>query len=268
MDQTPEKSCQNERIQDFPEKIHSEKTEEDKNQDIQDVEDNSGDNLLDDDVDDILNEFSTQEVISSDHPLSPQGEDKSSESESQPELTYVPKTTQLDSDLKDNSKPDDEINPLSIINENEKELELMTDINRLQNELKSAATKVNTLQQQLQGSYRSCIIQLLFYLVMHKYKQISDSYLAVSEGASDPKIWFENVMKIEKENFLRVSQKNSEMTKKIEKLEKERNDSVVKNAKIEKSILDAKKVADNSTRGCVYKYLEIYNVFNFRDEKS
>lgn len=238
MDQTPEKSCQNERIQDFPEKINSEKTEEDKkldeNQDIKDFEDNSEDNLLDDDVDDILNEFSTHEVISSDHPLSPQGEEKSSESESQPELTHLTKTTQLDSDLKDNSKPDDEINPLSITNENEKELELMTDINRLQNELKSAASKVNTLQQQLQ--------------VMHKYKQISDSYLAVSEGASDPKIWFENVMKIEKESFLRVSQKNSEMTKKIEKLEKERNDSVVKNAKIEKSILDAKKVADNSTR--------------------
>ena len=45
------------------------------------------------------------------------------------------------------------IDPLSIENENEKELELMNDITRLQNELKTAANKVNTLQQQLQGNF-------------------------------------------------------------------------------------------------------------------
>ena len=32
-------------------------------------------------------------------------------------------------------------------------------------------------------------------------------------------------------------------------LEKERNDFVVKNAKIEKSILDAKKLAESATKG-------------------
>merc|ERR1711990_368594 len=124
--------------------------------------------------------------------------------------------------------------PLSIENENLKELELMNDINRLQNELKTAQTKVNTLQQQVQA--------------MDKYKQTADSYLAVSEGAPDPVIWFENVLKVEREGLLKANVKNQELTKKIASLEKERNDSVVKNAKIEKSILDAKKQAESATK--------------------
>ena len=110
----------------------------------------------------------------------------------------------------------------------------MNDINRLQNELKTAQTKVNTLQQQVQA--------------MDKYKQTADSYLAVSEGAPDPVIWFENVLKVEREGLLKATVKNQELTKKIATLEKERNDSVVKNAKIEKSILDAKKQAENATK--------------------
>ena len=142
--------------------------------------------------------------------------------------------------------------PLSIENENLKELELMNDINRLQNELKTAQTKVNTLQQQVQG------ISLLFctfiycILAMDKYKQTADSYLAVSEGAPDPVIWFENVLKVEREGLLKANVKNQELTKKIASLEKERNDSVVKNAKIEKSILDAKKQAESATKGEKY----------------
>ena len=43
---------------------------------------------------------------------------------------------------------------------------------------------------------------------MDKYKQISDSYLAISEGATEPSILFDNVMKIEKENFLKATVKN------------------------------------------------------------
>ena len=54
------------------------------------------------------------------------------------------------------------IDPLSIENENEKELELMNDITRLQNELKTAANKVNTLQQQLQGN---CVQLLVFVCI-------------------------------------------------------------------------------------------------------
>ena len=56
-------------------------------------------------------------------------------------------------------------------------------------------------------------------------------------------------MKIEKEERLKVALKNQELVKKIATLERERNDSVVKNAKIEKSILDAKKSAENATKG-------------------
>ena len=90
---------------------------------------------------------------------------------------------------------------------------------------------------------------------MDKYKQTADSYLAVSEGAPDPVIWFENVMKVERESLLKANVKNQELTKKIASLEKERNDSVVKNAKIEKSILDAKKQAESATKG------EKYSIF-------
>ena len=143
--------------------------------------------------------------------------------------------------------------PLSIENENLKELELMNDINRLQNELKTAQTKVNTLQQQVQGIYLLFFILLFIYiLAMDKYKQTADSYLAVSEGAPDPVIWFENVLKVEREGLLKANVKNQELTKKIASLEKERNDSVVKNAKIEKSILDAKKQAESATKGEKY----------------
>ena len=56
-------------------------------------------------------------------------------------------------------------------------------------------------------------------------------------------------MKVEKEERLKVALKNQELVKKIATLERERNDSVVKNAKIEKSILDAKKSAENATKG-------------------
>ena len=87
---------------------------------------------------------------------------------------------------------------------------------------------------------------------MDKYKQTADSYLAVSEGAPDPVIWFENVLKVEREGLLKANVKNQELTKKIASLEKERNDSVVKNAKIEKSILDAKKQAESATKGEKY----------------
>ena len=73
--------------------------------------------------------------------------------------------------------------------------------------------------------------------------------MTISEGATDPVIWFQSVMKMEKEEKLKVTIKNQELIKKIERLERERNDSVVKNAKIEKSILDAKKTADNATKG-------------------
>ena len=157
--------------------------------------------------------------------------------------------------------------PLSIENENLKELELMNDINRLQNELKTAQTKVNTLQQQVQG------ISLLFctfiycILAMDKYKQTADSYLAVSEGAPDPVIWFENVLKVEREGLLKANVKNQELTKKIASLEKERNDSVVKNAKIEKSILDAKKQAESATKGEKY-FISIHSHELSRNEKS
>ena len=58
-------------------------------------------------------------------------------------------------------------------------------------------------------------------------------------------------MKLEKEERLKVALKNQELVKKIATLERERNDSVVKNAKIEKSILDAKKSAENATKGMV-----------------
>ena len=149
--------------------------------------------------------------------------------------------------------------PLSIENENLKELELMNDINRLQNELKTAQTKVNTLQQQVQGIYLLFFILLFIYiLAMDKYKQTADSYLAVSEGAPDPVIWFENVLKVEREGLLKANVKNQELTKKIASLEKERNDSVVKNAKIEKSILDAKKQAESATKGEKY-FISIYS---------
>lgn len=60
-----------------------------------------------------------------------------------------------------------------------------------------------------------------------------------------------SVMKLEKEERLKVALKNQELVKKIATLERERNDSVVKNAKIEKSILDAKKSAENATKGMV-----------------
>lgn len=142
--------------------------------------------------------------------------------------------------------------PLSIENENLKELELMNDINRLQNELKTAQTKVNTLQQQVQGNSLLFCTFIYCILAMDKYKQTADSYLAVSEGAPDPVIWFENVLKVEREGLLKANVKNQELTKKIASLEKERNDSVVKNAKIEKSILDAKKQAESATKGEIY----------------
>ena len=59
-------------------------------------------------------------------------------------------------------------------------------------------------------------------------------------------------MKLEKEERLKVALKNQELVKKIATLERERNDSVVKNAKIEKSILDAKKSAENATKGMIF----------------
>lgn len=124
--------------------------------------------------------------------------------------------------------------PLSIENENHKELELMNDISTLQTDLKEAESKANTLQQQLHA--------------MEKYKSVADSFMTISEGATDPVIWFQSVMKMEKEETLKVTVKNQELIKKIERLERERNDSVVKNAKIEKSILDAKKKADNADK--------------------
>merc|ERR1711990_552523 len=209
-----------------------------------------GDDDDDDDVDDILEEFSTSEGINSnelEHPLTPQppvtptqtDTTETTASVTSSETPVIPVTPPAEESIIETSLPVASASfpvsdPLSIENENKKELELMKDINRLQNELKNAATKVNTLQQQLQA--------------MDKYKEISDSYLSISEGASDPRIWFENILKIEKQNLIRVELKNQEMNKKIEKLEKERNDSVVKNAKIEKSILDAKKIAENATK--------------------
>ena len=68
------------------------------------------------------------------------------------------------------------VDPLSIENENKKELELMNDISTLQTDLKEAATKVNSLQQQLHA--------------MEKYKQVADSFMSISEGASDPAVWY------------------------------------------------------------------------------
>ena len=111
---------------------------------------------------------------------------------------------------------------------------------------------------------------------MDKYKQTADSYLAVSEGAPDPVIWFENVMKVERESLLKANVKNQELTKKIASLEKERNDSVVKNAKIEKSILDAKKQAESATKGekyssvifCLPVPMKFFNFFFCRNEKG
>jgi len=110
----------------------------------------------------------------------------------------------------------------------------MNDISTLQTDLKEAESKANTLQQQLHA--------------MEKYKSVADSFMTISEGATDPVIWFQSVMKMEKEETLKVTIKNQELIKKIERLERERNDSVVKNAKIEKSILDAKKKADNADK--------------------
>ena len=75
------------------------------------------------------------------------------------------------------SEPSPEpVDPLSIENENKKELELMNDISTLQTDLKEAATKVNSLQQQLHA--------------MEKYKQVADSFMSISEGASDPAVWY------------------------------------------------------------------------------
>ena len=77
----------------------------------------------------------------------------------------------------ENPEPSPEpVDPLSIENENKKELELMNDISTLQTDLKEAATKVNSLQQQLHA--------------MEKYKQVADSFMSISEGASDPAVWY------------------------------------------------------------------------------
>merc|ERR1711990_109175 len=169
-----------------------------------------GDDDDDDDVDDILEEFSTSEGINSnelEHPLTPQPPVTPTQTDTtettspvtSSETPVIPVTPPAEESNIETSLPVSD--PLSIENENKKELELMKDINRLQNELKNAASKVNTLQQQLQA--------------MDKYKEISDSYLSISEGASDPRIWFENILKIEKQNLIRVELKNQEMNKKI-----------------------------------------------------
>ena len=164
MDQTPEKSCQNEKsqIQDFPEKLEAEvKSEEiDAAEEVSTVDD--GDD--DDDVDDILEEFSTtegnEEINSNEleHPLTPQPPvptqtDTTERPVTPSESPVIPVTPPAEEKTPqtniETSLPVQD--PLSIENENKKELEMMKDINRLQNELKNAANKVNTLQQQLQG---------------------------------------------------------------------------------------------------------------------
>ena len=66
----------------------------------------------------------------------------------------------------------------------------------------------------------------------------------VSDGSSDPVTWFGKLQTQSKERLEKEVMKNAEFFKKVQSLEKERNDSVVKNAILEKSKLDANKKAD------------------------
>ena len=111
------------------------------------------------------------EPVPEDHKLEPEPEVPATEPEVPAPEPEVPICEP------ENPEPSPEpVDPLSIENENKKELELMNDISTLQTDLKEAATKVNSLQQQLHA--------------MEKYKQVADSFMSISEGASDPAVWY------------------------------------------------------------------------------
>ena len=71
--------------------------------------------------------------------------------------------------------------PLSLDNENHKELELMNDINSLQTDLKKAESKANTLQQQLHAMEKvvyimSCHLLTFQHTVQIRCRLIHDNF--------------------------------------------------------------------------------------------
>merc|ERR1712037_1091098 len=83
---------------------------------------------------------------------------------------------------------------------------------------------------------------------LNELKPIAQQFVKVSGGSRDPLAWFQALKKDDAERAQAATVKSNELVRKIQNLEKERNDSVMKYAMVEKRVLDSSRAAENATK--------------------
>jgi len=175
-----------------------------------------------------------------DHPLSPppsRSESRVDEPEKdEDEPSSVPADPYLTESRPDpvSTKPQELADPLSMDNEDIKHAALMTELSQLKSELANAHANIFRLKTEVEN--------------LNELKPIAQQFVKVSGGSRDPLAWFQALKKDDAERAQAATVKSNELVRKIQNLEKERNDSVMKYAMVEKRVLDSSRAAENATR--------------------
>ena len=131
-------------------------------------------------------------------------------------------------------KPQALVDPLSMDNEDIKHAALMTELSQLKSELANAHANIFRLKTDVEN--------------LNELKPIAQQFVKVSGGSRDPLAWFQALKKDDAERAQAATVKSNELVRKIQNLEKERNDSVMKYAMVEKRVLDSSRAAENATK--------------------
>lgn len=132
------------------------------------------------------------------------------------------------------AKPQALADPLSMDNEDKKHAALMTELSQLKSELANAHANIFRLKTDVEN--------------LNDLKPIAQQFVKVSGGSRDPLAWFQALKRDDVERAQAATVKSNELVRKIQNLEKERNDSVMKYAMVEKRVLDSSRAAENATK--------------------